>query len=107
VDKTGCVSFNGALYEVGLAHIGRRVEIRFDPSWQDEIEVCPENIPPFIAKKLLIGENCGSRRKVPEGMQAKKPETSRLLDALEKKRKERNPDPGIATAFKGFWEGDE
>jgi hypothetical protein len=39
VDKTGCISWNGKLYEVGLAYIGRRVAIRFDPSWKDELEV--------------------------------------------------------------------
>jgi transposase InsO family protein len=107
VDKTGCVSFSGALYEVGLAYIGRRIGIRFDPSWQEEIEACPDGVPPFMAKKLVIGENCGSHRELPEKMQTKQPETSRLLDALEKKHRENTPATGIATAFKAFWEGDE
>lgn len=107
VDKTGCVSFAGSLYEVGLAHVGRRVEIRFDPSWQDEIEACPEGVPPFKAKRLSIGENCGVGRALPERMRTKRPKTSRLLDALEKKHREGKPASGIATAFRGYWEGDE
>jgi len=107
VDKTGCVSFSGALYEVGLAYIGSKIEIRFDPSWQDEIEACPEGVEPFMVKKLIIGENCGFIRELPEKMKGKTPETSRLLDALEKKHKENKPAAGIATAFKGFWEGHE
>jgi transposase InsO family protein len=107
VDKTGCVSFSGALYEVGLAYIGRRIEIKFDPSWREEIEACPEGVSPFMAKKLIIGENCGAGRSLPENMQIKTPDTSRLLDALEKKHKENRPDSLIATAFRGFWEGDE
>lgn len=107
VDKTGCVSFEGVSYEVGLAYIGMQLEIRFDPSWQDEIEVCPEGVAPFIAKKLAVGENCGPGEALPERVQGKSPTTSRLLDALEKKHKENKPAPEIATAFKGFWEGDE
>ena len=107
VDKTGCVSFEGSLYEVGLVHIGRKIEIRFDPSWQDGIEACPEGFPPFMAKKLVIGENCGAGRSLPERMQAKAPETSRLLDALEKRNKENKSGPGVATMFKTFWEDNE
>jgi len=107
VDKTGCVSFEGSLYEVGIAYIGRRIEIRFDPSWQDGIEACPEGVGPFMAKRLIIGENCGSRRGLPGKMKGKEPTTSRLLDALEKKHKEDKRTNEIATAFKGFWEGDE
>ncbi|MCL1896822.1 MAG: Mu transposase C-terminal domain-containing protein, partial [Clostridiales bacterium] len=107
VDKTGCVSFDGGLYEAGTAYIGRRIEIRFDPSWKDEIEACPEGAPPFMAKKLSIGENCGQRKSLPEGMQGVGPKTSRLLDALEKMHKKNKPGPGPATSFKGFWEEDE
>jgi transposase InsO family protein len=39
VDKTGCISFEGCLYEVGIAYIGRTVQIRFDPTWTDELEI--------------------------------------------------------------------
>jgi transposase InsO family protein len=106
VDKTGCVSFEGALYEVGLAYIGRKIEIRFDPSWQDEIEACPDGVPPFMAKKLIIGENCGTRRELPEKMKVKEPGTSRLLDALEKKHKENKKSSEAVIAFKELWEGD-
>jgi len=107
VDKTGCISFEGSLYEVGLAYIGQKIEIRFDPSWQDEIEACPEGAEPFIAKKLLIGENCGAKRELPDKMKAGEPNTSRLLDALEKKHRENKPAAGIATTFKELWEDDE
>jgi len=105
VDKTGCISFSGWLYEVGLAYIGREVEIRFDPSWTDKLEIIHENAEPFIAKKLVIGTNCGTTRELPEHMRTDPPETSRMLDAL-KKQHQSNPRPSeIATSFKTFWEG--
>ena len=105
VDKTGCVSFEGDLYEVGIAYIGRRVEIRFDPSWTEEIEVVNEQGKPFVAKKLVIGENCGTIRELPEHMQSAPPESSRMLDALKKEHQAKHRPTEIATSFKAFWEG--
>ena len=105
VDKTGCVSFNGCLYEAGLAYIGRKVVIRFDPSWTDEIEIIHEQSEPFIAKKLVIGPNCGATRELPEHMRATPPNTSRMLDALKKQQQSKPRQSEIATSFKAFWEG--
>ena len=105
VDKTGCVSFNGQLYEVGLAFIGRKVEVRFDPSWTDELEVIHEQSEPFIVKKLVVGTNCGAVRSLPEHMRADPPETSRMLDALKKEHEAKRRTSEFATMFKGFWEG--
>jgi len=105
VDKTGCVSFNGCLYEVGLAYIGRKVIIRFDPSWTDELEIIHGQSEPFIAKKLVIGTNCGTTRELPEHMQTTPPDTSRMLDALKKQRQSKHRPSEVATSFKAFWEG--
>jgi len=104
VDKTGCISFDGDLYEVGLAYIGREVEIFYDPSWTEELEVVHENSEPFTAKKLVIGTNCGVKRELPEHMRVEPPETSRMLDALKKEFEANRPDSEIATMFKEFWE---
>ena len=106
VDKTGCVSFNGCLYEVGLAYIGRKVDIRFDPSWTDEIEILHEQAEPFIAKKLVIGTNCGVTRELPEHMRTTPPDTSRMLDALKKQYQSNHRPSEIAASFKTYWEGD-
>ena len=105
VDKTGCVSFSGCLYEVGLAYIGMEVEIRFDPSWTDELEIIHEQAQPFVAKKLVIGTNCGVIRELPEHMRKTPPQTSRMLDALKKERESKHRPSEIATSFKSFWEG--
>ena len=104
VDKTGCVSFEGQLYEVGLAYIGREVEIRYDPSWAEELEVVHENSKPFMAKKLVIGANCGVKLELPEHMKTDPPQTSRMLDALKKEFEANRPASEIATMFKEFWE---
>jgi transposase InsO family protein len=107
VDKTGCLSFRGKQYEAGLAFIGREVEIRYDPSWTDELEVIYKNLEPTVAKKLAIGANCGTVQEIPEHMQTKQPETSRMLTALKKHYDANKSTSEVATKFKEFWEGAE
>jgi transposase InsO family protein len=104
VDKTGCISFNGNLYEVGAAYAARKVEINFHPAWTEEVEVVHEGTKPFIAKKLVIGRNCGVSREIPEYMKTKPPETSRLLDGLKKQKGAKPAHPEIVTTFKSYWE---
>lgn len=58
VDKTGCISFNGKTYEVGMKLIGRKVEVFYDATWQDEVEIHHKDFAPFKAQRLEIGENC-------------------------------------------------
>jgi len=105
VDKTGCVKFSGQFYEVGLAYIGSEVEIRFDPSWTDEIEVIHGQSEPFIAKKLVIGPNCGTTTELPEHMRTTSPQTSRMLDALKKEHQSKHKPTETATTFKALWKG--
>jgi len=106
VDKSGCISLFGHLYEVGVAYIGRKIEIRFDPSWTEEVEVLHEQAGPFLAKKLVIGKNCGTAQELPLHMQVTPPQTSRMLDALEKERQSKPQQSEVAVTFKAFWEGD-
>ena len=106
VDKSGCISFNGCQYEVGIAYIGRTIDIRFDPSWTDEVEVLPGQSQPFLAKKLQIGPNCVTRPELPEHMQTIEPQSSRMLDALKKKAREKPRATEVATTFSAFWEGE-
>jgi hypothetical protein len=106
VDKTGCVKFSGQLYEVGLAYIGSKVEIRFDPSWTEEIEVIHGQSEPFVAKRLVIGTNCGAARELPEHMRTTPPQTSRMLDALKKEHQSKHQPTQAVTTFKALWEGD-
>jgi len=107
VDKAGCISFNGCQYEVGAAYIGRTIDIRFDPSWSEEIEVLPGHSAPFLAKKLQIGPNCGTARELPQHMRTIPPQSSRMLDALKKKAGQNPRATEIATAFAEFWEEED
>jgi transposase InsO family protein len=107
VDKTGCVSFSGDKYEVGLAYIGRKIEIGFDLSWGGEILACPEGAEPFVAKKIAISENCGTRKELPDGMKPIETDTSRMLDALKKEYVKHKGAGGVATSFKEFWEEED
>ena len=84
VDKTGCISFEGKSYEVGLQLLGRKVSVHYDPSWADVVEIHHPDFEPFLAKEQVIGEHCGTRSKLPERMTPLKPESSRLLDGLNK-----------------------
>ena len=84
VDKTGCISFEGKRYEVGLQLIGRKVEVHYDPSWANEIEIHHPDFVPFMAKEQVVGEHCGTRSGLPQRMTPLKPESSRFLDGLNK-----------------------
>jgi transposase InsO family protein len=105
VDKIGCISHEGSLYEVGLAYIGLTIEIRFDASWDGEVEACPTGVTPFRAKKQVISENCGVRKEVPESI-LKEATTSRMLDGLKKEHDKNKSETSVATSFKEFWEED-
>ncbi|MDR1440040.1 MAG: DDE-type integrase/transposase/recombinase [Clostridiales bacterium] len=105
VDKSGCISFDGQKYEVGTALLGRRVEVRRDPTWDGELEVRHEGFEPFMARKLAIGRNVGRKREDgrPERMQAPREESSRLLDGLVKRRDARMGG-AVATSFAQLWQ---
>ena len=84
VDKSGCISFNSAKYEVGLPYVGRKVDIVFDPQNTDELMVEYQEDTPFVIHKLKIGERVSEKPEIPEFLTLVKPNSSRLLDAAEK-----------------------
>ena len=88
IDKAGCFSFEGKMYEASTALAGAEVEIVYDPLHTEEIEVRYQGITPVKAKRVRIGSFADKKVPVPIGMTDKLPETSRLLDALEKRYKE-------------------
>lgn len=84
VDKTGCISFEGQKYDVGAKLIGRQVEVRYDPSWRDEIEILHKDFEPFKACVQEISGHCGIRAELPEELAPLEVKSSRLLDGLGK-----------------------
>ena len=102
VDKGGCISFQGHRYETRTQLIGRTVEIAYDPSAPETITVSCQGVEPFQAKPLQIGSYCETAQKLPSSMQEKEPETSRFLDALEKKHAESAKRCADAISFGGY-----
>ena len=88
VNKGACISFRGKQYETKASLIGFTVEIAYDPASPEIITVSYPGIEPFKAVPLKIGEYCDQKPALPASMLAVEPETSRFLDALEKKHTE-------------------
>lgn len=89
VDKSGCISFMGKKYEVGLLFIGSKVQIVYDPADTTELTVEYEGHAPWKVRELVIGERSGKRPALPEHMQPEVADTSRLLRAAENKHEQR------------------
>jgi len=85
VDKGACVSFRGRKYETKQSLIGFKVEIAYDPKAPDVLTVSHDGVEPFTAKPVRIGSFCDREPAIPASVRPEIPETSRFLDALEKK----------------------
>ena len=102
IDKAGCFSFCGKMYEASTALAGAEVEIIYDPLHTEEIEVHYQGIAPIKAKRVRIGSFADRKPPVPIGMTDQMPVTSRLLNALEKKYKEDHGLLADAISFAGY-----
>lgn len=100
VDKTGCLSFQGQKYEVGMKLAGRKVDVYYDPSWLDEIEIHHPDVTPFKAKRLEIGEHCGVRKELPEELTALTADHSRMLAGLNRANITNRTKTAVATTFR-------
>ena len=105
VDKAGCFSFCGKLYEASTSLAGAEVEIVYDPLHTEDVEVRYRGIAPIKAKRVRIGAFADKKPPLPVGMTDQIPETSRLLDALEKKYKEDHGLLADAISFAGYGKG--
>jgi len=105
VDKTGCISFEGRKYEVGLNFIGCTVDVIYDPADTEELTIEYEGYAPWKAKQLVIGEKVGRRPKLPESMQPLPAESSRLLDAAIQKNLEREQRIAPAISYRAVYKG--
>lgn len=99
VDKSGCINFAGNKYEVGVKLIGRRVEVFYDATWKDEVEIHHKDFPVCMAKRLSIGENCGQGELFPKETQPIQAKHSRLLQGLAKKTSGKRQTTAVATSF--------
>jgi hypothetical protein len=104
VDKSGCVSFWGKKYEIerGLLLIGRGVDVVYDASDTGELWIEHEGFPRSKAKPLAIWERAGQRPPLPEAASTQAPASSRLLDAAEARRGQREKQRKAAISFRGM-----
>ncbi len=88
IDKAGCFDFKGRKYEASAALAGMQVEIAYDPLNTETIAVRHGKMDEIKAHPVRIGAFVSKTPERPAGMTDMLPETSRFLDALEKKYKE-------------------
>lgn len=88
LDNAGCFSFGDVKYEASTALANAEVEIVYDPMNTETIKVLYQDMKPIMAHRVSIGAFCDKTPDVPVGMTDQVPETSRFLDALEKKYRE-------------------
>lgn len=88
IDEAGCFSLGGNRYEASAALANLKAEIAYDPMDMEIVTVCCRGAAPLAAHRMEIGAFASKVPPVPLGMTGNIPETSRLLDALEKKYKE-------------------
>ena len=105
VDKGACISFRGKRYETKASLIGFTVEISYDPAAPETLNISMPGMEPFQARPLKIGEYCDQKPAIPISMQALEPETSRFLDALEKRHAQTMKRRADAISFGGYRKG--
>ena len=102
IDPAGCFSFDGYMYEASTALAGAKVEIAYDPLERSVVTVHYQDMEPIHAKRVVIGAYAQKTPPIPVAMTDKVPETSRFLDALEKRYKEENRMMADAISFGGY-----
>lgn len=102
VDKTGCFKLRGKNYEAGMEYIGKKVEIRYDPHFLEEVEVLYPGFETKRVKKIQMGEFCESARPRMDPLQ--QPDGSRLLEGLKKQADKRQTEIHPAIKFSAFYE---
>jgi putative transposase len=100
VDKSGCISFMGRKYEVGLLFIGRTVQVVYDPADITEVTIEHDGHAPWKAREMAIGERSGKRPALPDHLQPQPADASRLLRGAERKHSERNQVQAPAVSYR-------
>lgn len=107
IDNAGCFSFENNKYEASTALANAAVTIAFDPMNTETIMVHYLDMEPITARRMKIGAFAAKKPPVPVGMTNKVPETSRFLDALEKKYKEEHQTMANAISFGDYGKAGE
>ena len=99
IDKAGCFDFEGKKYEASATLAGLTVEISYDPLNTETITVRYGKMDAIKAHPVRIGAYAAKAPARPIGMTDDIPETSRFLDALERKYKKDHVNAARALSF--------
>ena len=102
VDKGGCISVAGQMYETSTALIGAKVEISYDSLKPEIITVSYDGIKPFLAKPLQMNEYCDPKPEIPISMLPVEPESSRFLEGLKRQREQTLKMQANALSFSSY-----
>jgi transposase InsO family protein len=99
VDKSGCIKLKGVLFDVGVALIRCRVDVRYDPFDISMVEIWHEGKFQRKAEKLYIQEFAPNQER-PSAEKPRKPTGSRLLKVYEEKNIVREKQRNGALSFR-------
>jgi len=99
VDKSGCISLKGVKFDVGVALIQMRVDVRYDPFDISLVEIWHGGKFQRKAEKLCIPE-FAPKHEDPPAPSPKEPTHSRLLKLYEEKNKLREKQRNSALSFR-------
>ncbi len=81
VNKSGCISFMGKDYDVGLLYAGQHVDVIYDPKNIAKVRIEAKGHEPFYAEHAKVGTHVGRKPKRAE-IDRVSVDSSRLLDAI-------------------------
>ena len=88
VNKSGCISFMGKDYDVGLLYAGQQVNVIYDPQNIAKVRIEAKGHEPFYAEPAKVGTHVAKKPKRAE-IDRIPADSSRLLDAVARTADER------------------
>lgn len=98
VDKSGCIKLAGVVFDVGVALIRKRVDVRYDPFDISLIEIWHDGKFQRKAEKLYMPEFTHKHESGPTAS-TRKPTGSRLLKVYEERNRARDKQRNAALSF--------
>ncbi len=102
VDKTGCISFGGQKYEVGVPWVGQKVDVVYDPTDTREVTIEAPDGASWTARPLRIGVHTGTRPPLPDHLGPTAPAGSRVLRAAAERHAARRAASPPVVSFQGL-----
>ena len=99
VDKSGCIQLRGVVFDVGIALIRKRVDVRYDPFDISVVEIWHDGKFQSKAEQLIISEHTPPQTVI-SSTNPSKPTHSRLLQVYEEKNKKREKQRNGALSFR-------